>query len=396
MVCQSRRRAIAGTVRQNQLKMNSKILAIVTLYILTTACQNQKKDIQTSIGSKKSKNHFDLPDSLSTRRISFVLDLKKSVAEKTWSDFDTKHNEGTLIYFDSDRSEVFFPDSTVLKKLQDYKKHSENYFLTERTDSFPYHMEVMISFNAEDSSKFYFRNPVEQYSSVEEIAQYIPSVESTEMWATMVVHEMFHHFQYNNMNYAKYAESVIGTLPFDIRNLKILCQEDEQFLAMIQSENEILMKAISEGNDETRDSLITSYLDRRVKRIAKYGAENPHLEQVENYYVIQEGSARYIEYQSMFILESYFYKVDAPKIINDPKFKSFSDFEEIDLENDAFNYLVYAGPTDYHYTIGFNIMRLLDELNVEYKKELFNNPEKGLHMYLEDFINTLPNKIYKQ
>ncbi|MEL4456481.1 hypothetical protein [Lutimonas vermicola] len=371
--------------------MKIKLLIIAGVCILTTACQNQKNDSQTSIESSKSENHFDLPDSLSTRRISFVLNLKKSVAENTWSDFGAKNNEGTLIYFNEDRAEVFFPDSSVINKLHNSKKYSDNYWLSGRTDSIPYHMEVMISFNEKDSSELFFKNPVEQYSSVEEIGKYIPSVESTEMWSTMVIHEMFHHYQYNNKNYRKYANSVIGILPFDSRNLVALCQEDEQFLTLIQNENKILMKAISEGNKDNRDSLITSFLGQREKRITKYGSEHPHLEQVENYYVIQEGSARYIEYRSMFILKSYFNNTDAPTILNDPKFKSFSEFEEIDLENSAFNYLVYAGPTDYHYTIGFNIMRLLDELKIEYKEDLLNNPEKGLHQYLEDYINTLPD-----
>ncbi|ALM06404.1 hypothetical protein SB49_00180 [Sediminicola sp. YIK13] len=372
--------------------MNIKLLLVAVIFILTTACHNKKNDAEAGLESKKSANQFDLPDSLSTRRISFALQLKKSVAESTWFDFGTKNNEGTLIYFDADRAEVFFPDSNVVRKLRNSKKHSDNYWLTERMDSIPYHMEVMISFNEEDSLEYYFKNPVEQYSSVEEIGKYIPSVESTEMWATMVVHEMFHHYQYNNKNYRKYADSQIAILPFDSRNLVALCQEDKQFLSMIRSENDILMKAISNDIEDDRDALITSYLDQREKRIAKYGAEYPHLEQVENYYVIQEGSARYIEYQSMFTLKSYFNNPDAPTTQDDPKFSSYSEFEEINLENDAFNYLVYAGTTDYHYTIGFNIMRLLDKLKIEYKKDLLNNPEKGLHQYLEDYTNTLPNK----
>ncbi|WP_445385790.1 hypothetical protein ACT6NV_03015 [Robiginitalea sp. IMCC44478] len=371
--------------------MKIKLLLLAGVCILTTACQNQKNNSQTRIESNTSENQFDLPDSLSTRRISFVLNLKKAVAESSWSDFGTKNNEGTLIYFDSNWSEIFFPDSYVIEKLREGKKHSDNYWLLERTDSIPYHMEVMISFNEEDSSEFFFKNPVEQYSSVEEIGKYIPSVETTEMWATMVIHEMFHHYQYNNKNYRKYADSVIAILPFDSRNLVALCQEDEQFLTLIQGENKILMKALSEGNKDNRNSLITSYLDQREKRITKYGADYPLLERVEDYYVIQEGSARYIEYKSMFVLKNYFNNSEAPTILNDQKFNSFSEFEEIDLESSAFNYLVYAGPTDYHYTIGFNIMRLLDELKIEYKKELLNNPEKGLHQYLKDYINTLPN-----
>jgi hypothetical protein len=371
--------------------MKIKLLLIAGVCMLTTACQNQKNNSQTSFESKKSENQFDLPDSLSTRRISFVLNLKKSVAESTWSDFGTKNNEGTLIYFDAGRSEIFFPDKHFIKKLDNYKKHSDNYWLTERTDIVPYHMEVMISFNEENSSEFFFKNPVEQYSSVEEIGNNISSVESSEMWSTMVIHEMFHHFQYNNAKYLKYAETVIGVLPFDIRNLVTLCLEDKQFLSMIRNENNILMTALAEEDKAVCDSLVSSYLSTRNKRITKYNKEHPHLEQVENYYIIQEGSARYIEYKSMFILNSYSNNPDAPVILNDPKFNNYTEFEEIDLNNDAFNYLVYAGATDYHYTIGFNTMRLLDKLQFEYKKSLLDQPEKGLHEYLEEYINTLPN-----
>ena len=371
--------------------MKIKLLLLTVVCMVTIACQNQKNNSQTSVESKKSENPFDLPDSLSTRRISFVLNLKKSVAESTWSDFGTKNNEGTLIYFDADRSEIFFPNSHFVKKLDNYIKHSDNYWLTDRTDSVPYHMEVMISFNEEDTSEFFFKNPVEQYSSVEEIGNYISSVESSEMWATMVVHEMFHHFQYNNEKYVKYAEAVIGVLPFDIRNLVTLCKEDKQFLSMIRNENNILMTALAEEDKAVCDSLVSAYLSTRNKRIKKYNEEYPHLEQVENYYVIQEGSARYIEYKSMFILNNYFNNPEAPQILNDPKFINYTEFEEIDLNDDAFNYLVYAGATDYHYTIGFNIMRLLDKLQFEYKRNLLDLPEKGLHEYLEEYINTLPN-----
>ena len=368
-------------------QMNIRLLLIAGICTLTVGCLNQKNKPESKPKKLNLQNQLYLPDSLSARRISFVLDLKKSIAEVAWPDFGKKNNEGTLIYFDSDRSEIFFPDSGMVKIMGDTIP-KDNYYQTKRIDSLPYHMEVMISFNPEDSLEIFFKNPVEQYSSVEEIGQYIP-VETTEMWATMVVHEMFHHFQYNNKNYSKYAESVIGILPFDSRDLVRLCREDEQFLSLIQNENKILEKALSESIKDSRDSLITSYLDHRNNRITKYSADNPYLEPVENYYIIQEGSARYIEYQGMLIFQNYFNRANGPLVKNDPKFGSFIEFKEIDFESDAFNYLVYAGPTDYHYTLGFNTMRLLDELKINYKNELLDNPEKGLHQHLEDYIKSL-------
>lgn len=372
--------------------MKVKLLLIAAVCIFTAACQNQKKDVQRSSENIMLENYFDLPDSISTRRISFALDLKKSVAENTWPGFGIKRTEGTLIYFNGDNSEVFFPDSLVIETLDDYDQYSADYLSTLRTDSLPYHMENMLSFDAADSSRLFYENPVEQYSSVEEIGNYIPSVKSTEMWVTMVIHEMFHHYQLNNENYREYAKSSISTLPFNPNHLMSLCQEDQKFLPMIQKENDYLMKALSGNNKANRDSLISTYLKERKARVQKYSLELPHLEQVENFYVIQEGSARYIEYKSMIILSDYFNKPDSIVILDDPMFKSYSEFEEIDFTNPAFSYLTYPAASDYHYTIGFNIMRLLDELKIEYKEDLLNNPQKGLHQYLEDYINTLPNK----
>lgn len=375
---------------EKQLPMNFKLLVLtLSICILSAACRDQKNETPKSTASIKVGSHYDLPDSLSTRRISFVLDLKNAVAESNWPDFGKNITEGTLVYFHEDHSEIFFPTPKVFKALENYEQHSDDYYVTSRTDSMPYHMEVMISFDEEDASRYFYKNPVEQYSSVEEIGKFIPGVESTEMWATMVLHEMFHHFQYNNENYQKYAETEIGSLPFSIRDLVSIAGEDEAFLAMIQKENDYLMRAIAENESAVRDSLITTYLQERQSRITAYSKEHPHLEKVENYYIIQEGSARYMEYKSMFILSDYAALEAPPVILNDSLFKSFSEFKEIDLNDPAFSYLTYAAPSDYHYTIGFNTMRLLDVMNLDYKSALLDHPEKGLHQYLEDYINTL-------
>ncbi|MBL7472213.1 hypothetical protein [Robertkochia sediminum] len=313
------------------------------------------------------------------------------MAKTSWTGFGAKKTEGTLIYFNGDRSEIFFPNEKVLQTLDTYETYSADYVMAPRTDDIPYHMENMLSFDEADSSQFYFDRPVEQYSTVEEIHQFIPSVESTEMWTTMVLHEMFHHYQFNNEKYREYAKTFISALPFNPNDFRTLAKEDEDFLPMIQKENDYLMKAISEGNATVRDSLISTYLKERKVRIKKYSTEYPDLEQVEDFYVIQEGSARYMEYKSMLVFSDYANQVDAPIIKGDTMFKGFSEFKEIDLNAPAFNYLVYAGATDYHYTIGFNILRLLDALGVEYKSELLEHPEKGLHNYLEEYLNSRRN-----
>ena len=44
----------------------------------------------------------------------------------------------------------------------------------------------------------------------------------------------------------------------------------------------------------------------------------------------------------------------------------------------------------------FNIMRLLDKLGVDYKENIINTPETGLHKYLEKYMNTLPSQVNKK
>lgn len=196
--------------------------------------------------------------------------------------------------------------------------------------------------------------------------------------------QMFHHFQYNNLKFKTFAKKKIGILPFDIRNLIQLCQEDMFFLDLVQRENRLLIEAIGQENKSDRNSKVQEYLKARKKRVMKYSKERIHLEKVEDFYVIQEGSARYLEFQCMNVFSDFRNNINSPKVSKDP---SFEEFESIDLTSEDLNYLTYAGATDYHYAIGFNTIRLLDKLGVEYKKDIFNAPEIGLHKYLERHLN---------
>ncbi|MGV6831400.1 MAG: hypothetical protein ACWA5P_07560 [bacterium] len=365
-----------------------KQLLIIGLFISFIGCKDLERIKDIAKIDSVSPNTINLPDSLSTRRVSFVLNLKKSLADSIWPNFGEKRNEGPIIYFDGEHSEVFYPDTTIGSKLLNNKNYNKEYALLPRIDARPFHMEVMLSYDHIDSSKYFYENPVEQYSSVEEVHEYIPSVKSTEMWSTMVLHEMFHHFQYNHKNFEKYARNKISVLPFHLPDLISLSTNDSTFLKMIQTENDFLLKAIQSKNGQQKNEMVIKYLNARKSRINKYSKTNPHLEIVENYYVLQEGSARYLEHQAMLIL-SNFARNKKPIIKKDALFKSYTEFENFNIESKVFDYLTYAGASDYHYTLGFNTMRLLDQLSVNYKNKLLHQPEKALSEYLEDYISNL-------
>lgn len=366
------------------LRLNIFKYSILFGFLIFSACKGDQ-----TIVNPPSTDHFIFPDSLSARRIAFVLQIRQQVASKFWEGFADKRTEGPFIYFNGNNSEIFFPDSQVLSKIESYEKFSSDYIITGRTDTIPYHFELMISFDEDDSSKIYFEHPVQQFLSVEETSTYIPSVTTTEMWTTMVIHEMFHHFQFNNPTYFAYAKSEIGNLPFDIRHLKQLCEDDDNFLSLVQIENDLLLSAISENDSVKRKAIIEDYLSARENRVNQYSPAYPLLEKVEAFYCLQEGSARYAEYQSMKILNEMATQTDSLWIKDDPRFKNQYEFNDIALTSEAFNYLISAGPNTYPYAIGFNQMRLLDQLGVDYKGELLDKPKKPFHVYLEESIHAL-------
>ena len=312
--------------------------------------------------------------------------MRREVAKNHWTSFGEKVVEGPFIYFNYEQSEVFFPNTQVINGLEEKTPFSKDYVLSQRTDSIPFHFELMISFNEKDSTKLYFDNPVQQFLSVEETGLYIPSVTTTEMWSVMVLHEMFHHFQYNNSQFKEYTKSHIGKLPFDVRHMRGLCDTDSAFLSAVQNENDLLLKALEETNDQNRLLIIENYLITRAKRIATYQEDYPLLDEVESFYVIQEGSARYAEFKGMQVLHQWATVEDSPKIERDPKFKDLIEFKDFGIDHSDFNYLTYAGADTYHYAIGFNTIRLLEKLGVPFHESLFNSPEKGLHLYLEEYL----------
>ncbi len=359
---------------------------IVALVVSIVACQSNTKNPEKETASETSEHSFAFPDSLSARRISFVLKLREIIADKYWSDFGTKRTEGTFIYFNGASSEIFFPKEKVLSKLEDYKTFSEDYVLSARTDTLSYHFELMVSFDSLDADKFYFDNPVQQFLSVEETNEYIPSISSTEMWSNLVIHEMFHHFQYNNPSFREYAKSDIGRIPYDVRNLRKLCEEDADFRAWVQKENDLLMHAVEAENDSSVVKHIEAFLNQRAGRIEAYSEQHPFLDQVESYYVLQEGSARYVEYKCIQVLNEYAANPDSLAVLEDPRYNSLKEFADVDLTADDFSWLTYAAPETYHYALGFNQMRLLDKLGVAYKENLLDTPQKALHAYLEEYL----------
>ena len=329
------------------------------------------------IGCKK----ISLEKNIVSKRIDFILHLKKQVGDNSWKEFGKKINEGPLFYYQKDTTYLFFIDKVVKENLLITNHQKEYYKLKKRYDATPFHMETQIEFEGDSKNPILLNHPIEFCSSPEETQKFIPSVTSTEIWATMVIHEMFHHFQFNNSSFKNYMKS-ITTLGFDNRNLKKLLDSDKTFKRDIIIENDLLLKVLVTKNKDSINSFLHLFLKKRIERRYKYNKVHPNFTKVEDAFEKMEGSARYIEYQSMVIMRKLA-TTNSYAIKDDTLFNNYTDFKKFDISNKDFKYLQTVS-YDYYYTLGFNLLRVLDKLNINHQKMLFTIPEKSLTSFISE------------
>lgn len=361
------------------MRIHYKYLLVAAI-LLVSSCANLGQE-------EKAKAGYILPDSLSTKRMQFVLKLKSATALKSWKTFAEKEVEGPFIYYNQDVSEVFFPNDLLHDRLSGLNCVSNDYCVSKRVDTIPYHFNLMLSLDSADMDKYYYRNGVMQFIRVEEVEQFIPTVKTTELWSTMVIHELFHQFEFNHKEMLDYADS-LSRLPYDIRNLVGLMYESEDFRERVKAENNLLRDAISDPSDRGKRRILKEYLQRREARLMAYAEVIPGIEAIEDFYKMHEGCARYLEYRSMLELHNAPVKDEySPLLQTDPKFMKFEEFRDFSLENENFRWLEIVGKQDYHYGLGFNLVRCLDALGVDFKDDLFEHPERSLDAILEETIS---------
>jgi hypothetical protein len=205
----------------------------------------------------------------------------------------------------------------------------------------------------------------------------VPDVHSTEQWATMVIHEYFHGFQFKHPAHLNYFEKYIAV---SADTLKKMYKSNPWFKESIDKENKILLTALSTADDKKIKTLIDSFFLLREQRRRQTKQQlNSDIVPIEQIYETKEGTARYVEYS----LYSNFAK-KTPNISllkSDSSYHSYQYFRNYKIENDQWLYL--SEKTNYYYAIGFNLVRLLDKLKIEYRTRLFNEGGLSLEQILK-------------
>lgn len=346
-----------------------KLTLLILLIFIAISCNDMPLDKEVIV--------FD--------RLKFIYELKQTIDKNIWETFDNEEYDVPFVYFTDSSSYVVNPTEKFLSifktQLVFRDQEIKIYKTKRRIDDVPFHMETGITLGS-PTDEFNYHSPFMMCSSFEETHEAIPDVNSTEEWATMIIHEYFHGYQYKHQSYIDYFENEITKIQPD--SLQSICLNNYWFKKSIDMENQLLLNAIDEMDNLKIEKLVNEFFrlreTRRKNVLEKY---NFNVSKYEKFYETMEGTARYVEF-SLYNLFSE--GIPNPNILRlDSSFNSFENFRKYNIQQDE--WLYKSELTTYYYAIGFNMARLMDKLKLNYKPLLFKKGEITLEEILYDFFN---------
>jgi hypothetical protein len=343
-------------------KMNRQLILILSLTLFCTRVKSQTSE------------------QLIFQRIEYIFNLKPTIAKKYWKGFDRKKYDVPLIYYTETESYIANPKKDFIsyyKPTLAFKNSNiEIYKTAKRFDDNPFRMET--SFGLDESlDKIIQPTPIMYCSSFEITSKKIPESTSTEYWVTMIVHEYFHGFQFKHTPYINASLKKTSTVTED--SLSKISKNNTWFQDKIKKENDFLLKAIQSKNKSETEHFVDSFFNsRKARRSETKSKLNFAIDDVEKIYETMEGTARYIEYNLQ--VEFATKKPDKKLMSADTAYHSYQIFKNYKIDNDPW---LYTPGKRYFYATGFNIVRLLNKLNINYKSRLFKDGNLSLDEILE-------------
>lgn len=334
--------------------------------------------------SCNQEQESDNKEEIIFNRIEYIYNLRTIINDSIWNGISDIKVDFPLIYYTDSVCYIANPSDKIINAFQPKFIHSNGLvkiYKTNLIDSIPFHMEASIVFS-NDTSYYNHKSPIMNCSSFEITNQTIPEINSIELWSTMVMHEYFHGFQFKHPQYLTHNVNLIYNISKD--SLESMYNKNTWFQKSVDKENKLLMNAISSNDSIEIIQLVDSILNIRTERRQEVRTKlNIDISKIENIYETMEGSARYLEY-SLYNLFAKRGPTDN-LIESDTSFHNYDYFKKFNIENEEWLYLTEK--TTYYYATGFNIIRLLDILNIDYKTRLFQEEKLTLENLLEEYKN---------
>lgn len=367
-------------------RMTIEMKKIIHLLLIATIGLISCNDQHATSDNKSTKDHKYSTIEISCERIKLLKELKKVVGQNSWTDFSSKPLEGPICFLQGDTTLIFNPTIRIIDKLksQQQLECNDHKLILWKENYASGQFCMATSIERTDTSEINYQLPVEFCSSVEETRKIIKDIDDTEEWATLVIHEMFHHFQLNHEPFKQYylRASKKETVKDDIIQLFSV---DSLYKKYIIQENNLLLKCIQSTKQDSTLIILQEFINIRKNRLKKYSQNHKSIEYAENVWEKLEGSARYMEYNLMETMKTMSTKAHTE--FNDTLFKNYKQFEKFNIDKEPWLYQAEKSEA-YFYATGFNILRVLDRLNINYRTDIFIKPEKPLADYIIEYIKT--------
>ena len=167
------------------------IVILLALVVMSADAQSLNKDVE---------------------RLQYVYALKVVINDSVWSGFADKQYDVPLLYYGDTCCYVVNPTEKFLDKYPSVLIHRDyniQIYQTEKVDDKPFHMHVTFT---DEESNIDYRTPFMRCSSLELTSRAVPDVTSVNEWATMVMHEYFHGFQFKNDGYLETYETITNAV----------------------------------------------------------------------------------------------------------------------------------------------------------------------------------------
>lgn len=223
--------------------------------------------------------------------------------------------------------------------------------------------EILYNSYSKEMTDLHFKHSIYLVKTLDEYHR-IGDKQDAEEWVHISLHELFHTFQDQYVNYTPELLKSI-TIP-----LKKNITKDAEHTEMLSPEVELLAKSACSASKKNAKKYLKSALQLRQKRwkfIEKKHAINPV--RWERFDTWAEGTAHYVEH--MIMSKMSLYKNDT-LLARDPFFSKFNEYTEENRSNWCAR-IASNKKRSYWYSLGFAYSLILDKLMPDWKTKGFDN-----------------------
>jgi hypothetical protein len=316
-------------------------------------------------------------------RIESFMTLKKKIMEKAWPQTADSAYDIPLIYYTDSVCYVANPGEKFITMGRPELKYENGnlriYKTKSRMDDIPWHMETHLS---DVETDYNYLVPYAKVTGLEEARKEARKYEkdiTLEAWYGMILHELFHGYQFRHQGYWQYADK--SNFKYRVINdsLQSYYTNLDWYKKGIDQENALILQAIEEKDLAKKKDLTRKMLELRNERRKKI--DRP-VAFYETGFEAMEGTARYLEDATIMKMEK---SMIAGKLIAlDSNYNRLQPVKSKQVSEIAFK---TEESQSYTYAIGFNMCRLLDTFNSDYKSRLFKIPELTLEKILQEIVH---------